>query len=590
MAIRKKSRGTTTAVNPTGGRGNRTTVDELQDLIQSTRKPYTSIVDLSGRSDVNLTSGVAIRGTGSIYQPTGNVEPGRETGTITDLTEARGTVSGLSGSGATNYAGATNLADSLLKNGASFEDLLATLRFGGTGDLSDAQKQDFNKQILETLLKYAAEQENRQYNQSRLTEQRLYDNPLNQLARLMGSGISRDAAIQMISGGSGSGGSGVITGTTTPVAEGIPASQSALNAEQTKLMPIQTAFGAISAISSAISGLGSFGISAATLGTSLAATRAMTAGQVLSNTQLSNTLKGVESASTVISAISQAVDSGFIKRDKQFDSAQHMVDFIRENAPNFQPFRNLVASGTLDSINKDVYSLNALNAGYKSWRESRDFNIDRKHLVRMQGLEEIFKTLDIGKINSEIELNFAKYDEVIANIINSTKLANSTVALNEANRVKAYAETSNIDAQTDLLHQQYDLQQLDLDWLTANINDINSIRTTQLQLEVAQWDKMTPDELQKQAISWLQDKQNQRTITAIESIYYGNQLHAAQDRQNGGPVLSDQNFANWVVYMHNLFNSAVPNTPATPKSNDVLGALGASGVARFLLKYGKYAL
>lgn len=494
------------------------------------------------------------------------------------------------GSTSNNQANYGNLLDWLgVSNKDEFIKTLSALGVN-TGDLNTAQAVDWNKQLLDNALAQLAENNKRDYDQRMRDEQRLYDNPLNALARLMGAGISRDAAIQMLNSGSGAGGSGSLTGNAAALDNGIPASQSALNAEQTKLMPIQTAFGAISAISSAISGLGSFGISAATLGTSLAATRAMTAGQVLSNTQLANTLKGVESASTVISAISQAVDSGFIKRDLQFDSAQHMVDFIRENAPNFQPFQNLVSSGALDSINKDVYSLNALNAGYKSWRESRDFNIDRKHLVRMQGLEEIFKTLDIGKINSEIELNSAKYNEVIANIINSTKLADSAVALNEANRIKTYAEASNIDAQTDLLHQQYDLQQLDLDWLTANINDINSIRTTQLQLEVAQWDKMTPDELEKQATSWLQDKQNQRTIIALESIYYGNQLQAAQDRQNGGVLPTDQNFANWVVYMHNLFNTAVPNTPPTSKSNDTLGALGASGVARFLLKYGKYAL
>lgn len=451
------------------------------------------------------------------------------------------------------------------------------------GDMNTGQAVDWNKQLLDSIIAQLSEKDARNFNIEQLKDQRLYDSPTNQLARLMAAGVSRDAAIQLLGGSGASAGAGV-SGSAAAVSQGIPASQSALNETQNKLMPINTVFGAISAISSSIGALGSFGISAASLSTSLAATRAMTAGQNLSNTQLAATLKGIESASTVISAISSAVDAGVIDKNHNFDSAQDMLATIRKNAGTYQPFNSLVQSGALDSVAKDIYSLQALNAGYKSWRESRDMNLDRKHITRMYALDELFKGIDIGRVNSEILLNQQHISESIANVLNSTKIADSTVALNESMRLKNFAETSNIDAQTDLLHQQYELQQMDLDWLTASIDDINSVRTTQLMLDVAEWNKMTPAELEQEAISWLKNKQNQRTLIALESYYYGGKLQAANDRINGS-ALTDQSFANTVVYMHNLFSNALPDTPRTQHSDNVLGDLAGSAAARYLLKF-----
>lgn len=446
----------------------------------------------------------------------------------------------------------------LLTNGSddSIDKLLHALGIQQEQGLSGSQRDDWNKQLLDILTQYRLTQENRTYNESLRDEQRIYDSPTNQLARLMAAGISRDAALQLLSGSGSSGGSSAPYSDAAQVVPGIAPSQSELNGIQAKLAIPSTLFGAIGTISGAIGALGSFGISAASLSTNLAATRAATAGQLLNNSSFSKTMQGIETASTVIGAISQAVDAGVISKDKEFSSAQDMIKTIRDKSNEFEPFKQMVDSGTLDSIGKDLYSLQALNSGYKSWRESRDYGIDRKHIVAMQSLERMFNAIEIDRVQSEITENYAEIGQIISDVINSTNLANKNIELMSSQIVKNFAESSNIDAQTDLLYQQYDLQQMDLDWLNANINDINSVRTNQLMLDAARWQSLTSDPaaFNAEVESWLSDRANLRTAIALESYYYSGRLAAVDARQNSWSKyhpFSDvalANTATWLQY------------------------------------------
>lgn len=61
---------------------------------------------------------------------------------------------------------------------------------------------DLQNKLLQMVLDSMVKNEQRSYDESALKEQRLYDSPSNQLARLMGAGVSRDAAFQLLQGGS----------------------------------------------------------------------------------------------------------------------------------------------------------------------------------------------------------------------------------------------------------------------------------------------------------------------------------------------------------------------------------------------------
>lgn len=104
---------------------------------------------------------------------------------------------------------------------------------------------DFRQKLIQLFLDNLVKSEQRDYDKGVLGEQRVYDSPMNQLARLMGAGISRDAAIQMLQG-SDSGsliGSGAESDSGEPMT---PVTQQAIQA-------VQTAVGAIGAVGSMVS-------------------------------------------------------------------------------------------------------------------------------------------------------------------------------------------------------------------------------------------------------------------------------------------------------------------------------------------------
>lgn len=104
---------------------------------------------------------------------------------------------------------------------------------------------DFRQKLIQLFLDNLVKGEQRDYDKGVLGEQRIYDSPTNQLARLMGAGISRDAAIQMLQGTQESPlvGSGAESDSGEPMT---PVTQQAIQA-------VQTAVGAIGAIGSMVS-------------------------------------------------------------------------------------------------------------------------------------------------------------------------------------------------------------------------------------------------------------------------------------------------------------------------------------------------
>lgn len=458
-----------------------------------------------------------------------------------------------------------------------FANWLSSLGFGGK-DPNDAWTQDFNAYLMQQLVEYYKQIEARNYNQQLLQDQRIYDSPTNQLARLMGAGISRDAALQMLSGAGAGAGAGIPFQAQAGGEGSLTApSQSKLN----QIQGVTSVFGSIAQIAGAIGALGSFGMSAASFSTNLAATKAATAGQVLSNTQLSKTLNGIETASTVIGAISSAVDAGVISKDHEFTSAQDMVQYVRDNADKFEPFNALKSSGALDGIMKDVYSLDALNHGYQSWRQTRDQNIDRKHIVNMYALDELYQDINIKELQSEINLNSQKINESIQNVLNSTKLTNADVSLK-------LAQVDLTNHQSDIAYIQREMQQMDLDWMTASIDDINSIRTNQLMLDAARWSALEGDKdaWNAEIQSWLSDRSNLRTAIALESYYFGARKSATDALQQTQVPFSDANLAQISCWFHNLFAQTTLPRPgsATQQESDLLGKLSGSQVALWALR------
>lgn len=147
--------------------------------------------------------------------------------------------------------------DQMLQNNAGANDFLSLLSSLGIEQekgLTGSQRDDWNKQLLDTQLNYQLELEKRGYNEQMRDEQRIYDSPTNMLARLMGAGISRDAAIQMLSG---AGGSQPIQTEGAVAGAGLSASESRANEINNALGIANTVVSSIGAVT----GLMSFGFS-----------------------------------------------------------------------------------------------------------------------------------------------------------------------------------------------------------------------------------------------------------------------------------------------------------------------------------------
>lgn len=139
----------------------------------------------------------------------------------------------------------------ILKNlgsGTNFTQFLASLGIGGT-DPYDMSMHDMNQEIIKQILQYYLTSEQRGYDRALQLDQRLYDTPTNQLARLMGAGISRDAAVAMLSGGSGgAGATGVPYGITGNQAQLESASQAYANQMQGGAAVANSVFNGIGAL------------------------------------------------------------------------------------------------------------------------------------------------------------------------------------------------------------------------------------------------------------------------------------------------------------------------------------------------------
>lgn len=196
-----------------------------------------------------------------------------------------------------------------LINGFGFSPLYELLN-GSAG-------KDWNKQLLETLLQQYLTEENRAYNESRTAEQRIFDDPLNQLARLTGAGVGRDAAIAMLQGGQQP-----VTSDSSTVAPGLAPSESRANAIGAATSVVNTLFGAMSTVGS----LASFGLS---IPQAIEQTKFLRGQNLMSN----ETLQGLEAVNQVGSAIAGLVSSGVLSTADldSFTNGSDMLSYINDH-------------------------------------------------------------------------------------------------------------------------------------------------------------------------------------------------------------------------------------------------------------------
>lgn len=284
----------------------------------------------------------------------GPTDPLQKLGTGTgllDLPSSMGT-SPNSGSGTTGskstfdrqnlYPDKSSYAD-MLRGLGSDDPLIQTLQNLGidfNGKLDPDQSEEWNRALLGIVLQQYVNREQRSYDRSLQLDQRTYDSPTNQLARLMGAGISRDAAIQMLSGGSGSS-AGVPYGSQgSAVTDGMAAVQAHQANVQNRLGVVNAIFNGISVFSSLV-GLG-FSIPQAIQQTQYLKNQNNLSGRQLQAYDAASSAYNILSSigasadafgsiGSAVSAISQAAQNGDVSAQQFIASGG--FDRLRDNAP-----------------------------------------------------------------------------------------------------------------------------------------------------------------------------------------------------------------------------------------------------------------
>lgn len=258
-----------------------------------------------------------------------------------------------------------------------FIALLHSLGINQEQGLSGSQRDDWNKQLLDTLLNYASTQENRAYNESLRDEQRRYDDPSSQLSRLTGAGISRDAAIQLLSGGAAAGGAAAPYSTATAIPEGIAASQSKLNGIQQ----------ATSIVGAATDVVGT-AINLASLG--LSAPQSILGAKLLKNQHLmsQSALSGFNAANNVATSIANAVTSGAIDQEtvNSFSNASDVLQYLDDHRDT-NAFKGLFNDGSFDLVYGTRDGRDFFNQIFHSMKDAKTYGSQVDNFIRSQDLQ-----------------------------------------------------------------------------------------------------------------------------------------------------------------------------------------------------------
>lgn len=242
-------------------------------------------------------------------------------------------------------------------------------------------------------------QDKRQYDWSLLQDARKYDSPTNQLARLMGAGISRDAALQMMSGSGNGAGSGTANG--EPVT-GTPASAPSMIATSgtQNLNIANTILGGIDTLSSLVS-------------TGLSVPQSISQIKMLRN-QAYLTQKQREAYDDASQAFYLLSSSGIPLDSDSYGSISATVDSLNDLAEKGnKAAKSFIENGGAERLATNApYASQFFKELYRNERASSDYSqlydldVGQKQAqITLMHLEEDKLVAETDKLNSEVLVN-----------------------------------------------------------------------------------------------------------------------------------------------------------------------------------------
>lgn len=300
---------------------------------------------------------------------------------------------------------------------------------------------DIQSKLIDMLLDNLVKNEQRDYDKSVLSDQRNYDSPAAQIARLTAAGISRNQAIQMLQGAQDP----ALVGSGSDVTSGEP-----LPSPSDKLM---------SGISAGLDIIGTVG-SLISLGFSAPAAiqqvKMLTNQNALTSLQL-GAYEDVSLAHSILTAAGAGAES-FSNVANAGAAISKLAESGNVDATNF------ISQGRLQRMqNTSYFSSRSLNDLWKSERASSDYDTSFGLYVESTNADIDFKKADKRRVEQQILNLGAELIETQS----STEFINSQIALQKFHE-------EQLKAQTDLLRKQG--KEIDANILEskARVNLLNS--------------------------------------------------------------------------------------------------------------------
>lgn len=427
--------------------------------------------------------------------------------------------------------GGTQAAGGLTKNGIeSFLNFLSAYSsVGGTSDERTDSLFQYILQLLSTsdqrLYDQHMTENQRNYDWNLKQEQRIYDDPTNQLSRLMGAGISRDAALQILSGSAGNvgaGGSG-----SMPFGSGVGAPNSQLPAPSGTMQNqrINNALNAINAVSQLVQSGGKLAESIEQV-QALQYSNSMTAQQVQS-------LDDVQKSIQQIQALQM---SGVLKEDdlKQLSNFDDLSDYLNKSAADNTQVADFIKSPSYQRARGSLFGLQYFNRYWQNVRDNRDAGTRLDQFIRQNDLQNALTSVSVDKCGAEMSLIGTQQKATEQSIIESchrvAQIDADIEVLNEqgewlrvqedSTRRLTDSQVNALDTQTygqnyqnDMLRQNYELNE-------AGFPMMKLARVHELELTLAKMQCYTsPESLKQFQIKWLQDPKNAADVAYLQMIH-----------------------------------------------------------------------
>lgn len=442
-----------------------------------------------------------------------------------------------------NSAGMTNIDQSTLAGIVQF--LNAYLSQPGQ------RTSERNDMLLQLMLQFLNSNDQRAFDLKQLQDSRLYNSPTNELARMLGAGISRDAAIQMLSGSAGN--IAGVAGSVGAAPPNMPAPSGTMDLQQKQF--------AVGTAQSAVAMLGQLIDSGLSLAQGVESVKAMQGANYFSQAQM----QGFSSANEFVNMLQTKIAAGEIDSAEveKLSNGKDLIKYLQKIAPTNESVAELLNSNAYKGTFGSIYGRQFYNDFWSSVRSSRDSGTLADEFIRSQHLNNDIAALQPTKIAAEIEAIGQANKESEQRIVESC----TRVAQGEAQIEVLNAQGEWIRVQTELYPEltqtQIDLNEanaavarttnkqlsLNYEYNAAGFPMLKQNRIDELTIKAESWSAIkkyynndmrdingqTPKEryLDAQVRAWLQSPENAADAAYLQSIY----LNAAGDFATQHPGL-----------------------------------------------------